>query len=291
MTKTLDCRAVAAKYFDWVKEARADTPRKPVLATVLYTPAKNPSSVQYRDLMLKDAARLGVEAKSFEAETEEALLKLVDKLNRNPKISGVMVFYPLQAGVPDEDIMDRVSARKDVEGLHSLNLGYLLKYKRFLEPARGVKCVVPATAKAVVKTLQHYPDIRLERSFVVVVNNSMRVGKPLGLMLENLGATVVKCYDLTRMEVLEDLVRRADILVTAVPSPSFQLDASWVKKGAVVLDVSYQGNVDVKALHGTASFVTAPENRVGQVTRAMTFVNLIYCARNVRVKTPELPVV
>lgn len=289
MAELLDCRAVANRYFDWVKKAKEEIGRKPSLATVLYTPAKNPASVQYRDLIHRDAARLGVGAKSLEAGTEEELLKLVDRLNRNSKVSGVMIFYPLHAGLSDEDVMDRVSARKDIEGLHSLNLGYLLKYKQFLDPTRGIKCVVPATAKAVVKTLQAYPEIRLERSFVVIINNSMRVGKPLGLMLENLGATVVKCYDKTRAEVMEDLVRRADILITAVPDPTFALDPSWVKKGAVVVDVSYQGNVDVKALAHTASYVTAPDNRVGQVTRAMMFVNLVYCARNVRAK--NLPVV
>jgi 5,10-methylene-tetrahydrofolate dehydrogenase/methenyl tetrahydrofolate cyclohydrolase len=288
MAETLDCRAVAARYFEWIKKAKEELSRKPALATVLYTPAKNPASVQYRDLILKDAARLGIAAKSFEAGTEEELLKLIDKLNKNSKIHGVMVFYPLHAGLSDEDVMDRVSARKDIEGLHSLNLGYLIKYKQFLDPTRGVKCVVPATAKAVVKTLQSYPDLRLERAFVVIINNSMRVGKPLGLMLENLGATVVKCYDKTRVEIMEELVRRADVVITAVPDPNFALDPSWIKPGASVIDVSYQGNVDVKGLK-EASYVTSADNRVGQVTRAMMFVNLIYCARNVRAK--NLPVV
>ena len=146
--------------------------------------------------------------------------------------------------------------------------------------AREIKCVVPATAKAVVKTLLSYPEIVVDNSFVVIVNNSMRVGKPLGLMLENLGATVLKCYHKTPAAVLEDNVRRADILITAVPDPSFKLDPSWVKPGAVVVDVSYQGNVDMKALDGRASFVTASDNRIGAVTRAMTFVNLVYCSKN-----------
>ncbi|MCM2305602.1 MAG: hypothetical protein NDJ72_12940, partial [Elusimicrobia bacterium] len=126
--------------------------------------------------------------------------------------------------------------------------------------------------------------------FAVVVNNSMRVGKPLGLMLENLGATVVKCYDKTPRALLEEQVRRADILVTAVPDPSFKLDPSWVKKGAAVVDVSYQGNVDAKALDGVASFLTAPDNRIGAMTRAMTFVNLVYCAKNSPKRGSRVPV-
>ena len=148
---------------------------------------------------------------------------------------------------------------------------------------------MPATAKAVVKILQAYPEIPIEGAFAVVVNNSMRVGKPLGLMLENLGATVVKCYDKTPRGLLEEQVRRADLLITAVPDPSFNLDPSWVKPGAAVVDVSYQGNVDAKALEGVASFLTAPDNRIGAMTRAMTFVNLVYCAKNAPLRGARVP--
>lgn len=286
-TRALDCRGTAARYFDWVAREVASMRRKPRLATVLFRPKQNPASLQYRDLMLRDAARLGVPVDGHEAEDEESLLALVRRLNADRSTAGLMLFYPLHCALKDEDVMDLVSPGKDVEGLHSTNLGYLIKYKRFVDEARGIKCVVPATAKAVVKTLQAYPEIPLEGAFAVIVNNSMRVGKPLGLMLENLGATVVKCYDKTPKALLEEQVRRADLLVTAVPDPSFKLDPAWVKPGASVVDVSYQGNVDAKALDGRASFLTAPDNRIGAMTRAMTFVNLVYCARNVPSRRPS----
>ncbi len=289
ITRFLDCRGTAARYFDWVTREVAAMRKKPRLATVLFRPKQNPASLQYRDLMLRDAARLGIPVDGHEAEDEESLLALVRRLNADRSASGLMLLYPLQCALKDEDVMDLVSAAKDVEGLNSTNLGYLIKFKRFLDEARGVKCVVPATAKAVVKTLQAYPEIAIEGSFAVVVNNSMRVGKPLGLMLENLGATVVKCYDKTPRTVLEEQVRRADLLVTAVPDPSFKLDPSWIKKGAVVVDVSYQGNVDAKALEGVASFLTAPDNRIGAMTRAMTFVNLVYCAKNTPLRGARVP--
>ena len=290
-TNTLDCRGTAARYFEWAKREFAQLRRKPRLATVLFRPKLNPASLQYRDLILKDAARLGVAVDGHEAEDEETLLALVRKLNADRSTTGLMLFYPLNCALKDEDVMDLVSPAKDIEGLHSTNLGYLIKFKRFIDEARGVKCVVPATAKAVVKTLQAYPEIQVEGAFAVVVNNSMRVGKPLGLMLENLGATVVKCYDKTPKALLEETVRRADILVTAVPDPSFKLDPSWVKPGAAVVDVSYQGNIDAKALDGRAAFLTAPDNRVGAMTRAMTFVNLVYCAKNSTARRgPRVPV-
>jgi len=280
MTRFLDCRGTASRYFDWVGREVASMRKKPHLATVLFRPKQNPASLQYRDLMLRDAARLGIPVDGHEAEDEESLLALVRRLNAERTASGLMLLYPLNCALKDEDVMDLVSPTKDVEGLNSTNLGYLLKFKRFLDEARGVKCVVPATAKAVVKMLQAYPEIPIEGAFAVVINNSMRVGKPLGLMLENIGATVVKCYDKTPRALLEEQVRKADILVTAVPDPSFKLDPSWIKKGAAVVDVSYQGNVDSKALEGIASFITAPDNRIGAMTRAMTFVNLVYCAKN-----------
>jgi 5,10-methylene-tetrahydrofolate dehydrogenase/methenyl tetrahydrofolate cyclohydrolase len=280
MARLLDCRGIASRYFDWAARECAAMKRKPRLATILFRPKLNPASLQYRDLMLKDAARLGVAVDGHEAEDEESLLALVRRLNASSAVTGIMLFYPLCSALRDEDVMDLVSPMKDVEGLNSLNLGYLIKHKRFLDEARGIKCVVPATAKAVVKILQAYPDIRIEDSFVAIINNSMRVGKPLGLMLENLGATVLKCYHKTPAAVLEDAVRKADLLITAVPDPAFKLDPSWVKPGAAVVDVSYTGNVDMKALEDRASFLTASDNRIGAMTRAMTFVNLVYCAKN-----------
>ncbi|MBI4348919.1 MAG: bifunctional 5,10-methylenetetrahydrofolate dehydrogenase/5,10-methenyltetrahydrofolate cyclohydrolase [Elusimicrobia bacterium] len=275
----LDSRAVADEYLEWIRTERATFPFAPTLATLVYRPGADAASIQYRDLMLKDAERLGLQARSHEAHDEDGVLRKIDEINADPAVHGLVVLYPLRSRLFDDDVMDRVSPYKDAEGLHSINLGYLIKYRRFLDEARQAKCVVPATPKAVVKALQRYPDVKLEGAFAVIVNNSMRVGKPLGLMLENLGATVVKCYDKTRPEVLEKCVREADILVTAVPDPAFHIPPEWVKDGAAVVDVSYQGNIDARSLRERASLVTVAENRPGRITRAMMFVNLIYCAR------------
>lgn len=274
-----DSQTIADHYLDWVRHAAAELPYTPCLATLLFRPAADAASVQYRDLILKDAAGLSFETHSLEAFDLDELRHHIAQVNGDPGIHGLVVLYPLRTAARDEDIMDLVSPYKDVEGLHSINLGYLIKYKVFLDEAQTMKCVVPATAKAVVKALQWYPEVAIRGAFVTVVNNSMRVGKPLGLMLENLGATVVKCYDLTRPDDLEHCVRRADIVVTAVPDPAFRVDASWVKRGAAVVDVSYQGNVDVRVLERRAALYTVPENRLGKITRAMMLVNLIYCAR------------
>ena len=278
-TTVLDSRGIAEEYLAWVREEARRLPVPPRLATILYRPTADRSSIEYRDMIMKDAQRLGLEASAEEPRDERALLDAIDRANADGSVHGIVVFYPLGASIKDEDVMDRVSPYKDPEGLHALNLGYLVKYRIFLDEARGLKCVVPATAKAAVKALQRHPEVPIEGSFVAIVNNSMRVGKPLGLMLENLGATVVKCWHVTRRADLERSVRSADILVTAVPDPSFQLDPEWVKPGAAVLDLSHGGNIDASRLLGRATLVTMPQNRLGKVTRAMMFVNLVYCAR------------
>ena len=288
MPVLLDCRLVAQEHLDWVAREKLSLGFRPVLATVHFAPRKNAGSLQYRQMIARDAAKLDIGDMSLEADTEAELVQTIGKLNADPKVTGIMVFYPIGGRIADEDLMDLVSPQKDVEGLHSLNLGYLVKYKRWLDEARGIKCVVPATAKAVVKTLQSR-DVRFEGAFAAVVNNSMRVGKPLGLMLENLGATVVECYDKTRLEDLRECVRRSDVVVTAVPDPNFTLDPKWVKPGAAILDVSYQGNIDVQGLDSHVAFATAPDNRIGQVTRAMMFVNLIYCAQNAKKDRDSAP--
>lgn len=279
MPAVLDSQAAADYFLDWVKAETRSLGFTPRLATLLYKPTADPASVQYRDLILKDAARLGLEATALEAADEDGLHETIGRANGDPSVHGIVVLYPLRCKVQDEDVMDLVSPYKDAEGLHSINLGYLIKYKQFLDEKHQIKCVVPATPKAVVKAIQRYPEVKIDGAFVTIVNNSMRVGKPLGLMLENLGATVVKCYHKTRASDLEACVRRADILVTAVPDPSFKIDPAWVKPGAAVLDVSYQGNIDPAGLKDKAGLWTVPENRLGKVTRAMMFVNLVYCAR------------
>ena len=280
MTRLFECARIAEEFLQWIRTEKDRLTHRPCLATLLHSPTANEASVLYRNLILKDAARLGLQARSFEAQNEDSLFALIHQINRDPEITGVLTLYPLNLKTPDEDIMDMVSPLKDIEGLHSINLGYLIKYKIFLDPVKKIKCVVPATGKAVVKLLHAYPEIRIKGAFVLIVNNSMRVGKPLGLMLENLGATVIKCYHETPADVLEHSAKRADIVITAVPRADFRLNPDWIRDGAVVVDVSYKGNVDVNALQGKASFVTSPEDRIGQVTRAMMFVNLIYCAQN-----------
>src|SRR6185295_17628269 len=119
----------------------------------------------------------------------------------------------------------------------------------------GVKCVVPATAKAVVKLLAHYGLPKAGAS-VCIVNDSEVVGRPLGTMLKNLGATVVNCHIATPRKTLEEVAAMADIVVTAVPGSEFRLDPRLVKRGAAVVDISYGGNLDYEETAKRAGWIT-----------------------------------
>ncbi len=276
MTDHIDCRGLAKRYREWIRARLPELDFVPGMAVLMINSKVDPGSLQYRDMIVKDALSLGIACRSVEVSDEAGLMKAIKDLNADDSVQGIMVLYPLGLKRRDDEIMDLIDPKKDIEGLHSINLGYLIKYRRYLNEEEGLKCVVPMTAKAVVKLLQAYPVVGIDGAAVTIVNNSMRVGKPLGLMLENLGATVTKCYDRTRPEILESSIRGADIVVTAVPDPSFSIDPEWVKKGASVIDVSYEGNIDSEALEGRAAAVTTPGNRIGRLTRALMFVNLLY---------------
>jgi 5,10-methylene-tetrahydrofolate dehydrogenase/methenyl tetrahydrofolate cyclohydrolase len=109
MVRLLDCRGISSRYFEWVAGEVAAMKRKPHLATVLFRPKQNPASLQYRDLILKDAARLGVSVDGHEAQDEKSLLALVRRLNADSRTTGMMLFYPLKCRLNDEDVMDLVS--------------------------------------------------------------------------------------------------------------------------------------------------------------------------------------
>ena len=135
-TAVIDSQSIADEFLDWVRVEAHSLGFAPCLATVLYRPAADPASIRYRDLISKDGARLGLKVRAVEAADETELRASIDALNRDPSVHGVVVFYPLRCKVSDEDVMDRVSPFKDAEGLHSINLGYLIKYKIFVDEAK-----------------------------------------------------------------------------------------------------------------------------------------------------------
>ena len=282
--EVFDCKAVAEEFLAWARQDLKQYEFKPALAMVRR--GENAGVSAYEKLLLADAHAEGVRASSITVDSEAELLKELDRLNRDEAVHGIMILSPLGLSRPDNEFANAITPSKDIEGRHAENLGYLDQYKRYIDEARGVKCVVPATAKAVFKLLQHY-RLPADGAFACIINDSDVVGRPLGTMLKNVGATVVNCHIATPRKTLEAAVQMADIVVTAVPDPAFRLAPSLIRKGAAVVDISYGGNFDYEEAAKRAGIITPAKGGagVGKVTRAMMFVNLAYCCRRIAVES------
>lgn len=278
MGKILDCRAVARGYRERIAAELGAFSFRPKLMTILA--GDDAGSRTYASLIAKDSAQMGVVHDERRVGSPEEMRLTVEEGSADPGTNGIFILYPVgYPGLDDQIIMNWVHPRKDVEGLHAENLGFLVQYRRHLDAAETFKCIVPCTPKAVVKILRAYQDIAIEGAYVTIVNNSIPVGKALGMMLENLEATVINCHVKTDREDLETCVRMADILITAVPGEDFVLDSSLVKPGAVVVDMAYQGNIVFEELESKVRYITHPANGIGIMTRTMLFQNLAYAAK------------
>lgn len=226
----------------------------------------------------------------------------LERLNCDPEVHGIMIYYPcfgqnpsFHGGSHDDYLRDSVSCHKDVEGLNHYYRRALFKNQRCVDEAGTKKCVLPCTPLAVVKCLEHLNVYdrnlplgdRMMGKQVVVVNRSEVVGRPLAAMLANDGATVYSVdvdstFVFTRGKLavadssitVESAVRNADILVLGVPSDKYKMDVSWVKEGAVVINVATSKNIDEKALLSQRAGVKYI-GQVGKVTVAMLERNLV----------------
>lgn len=245
----------------------------PGLAVVLV--GDDPASQSYVRMKEQDCEEVGIV--SFDhrrpAETtQDELNALIDTCNSDPAVHGILVQLPLPAHLDEEAALARISAAKDVDGLHPANLGGLV---------RGVDAPRACTPWGVMKMLEHY-GIELEGKRAVVIGRSSIVGKPQALMLLERNATVTICH--SRTADLAGVCREADILVAAVGRPKM-VDASYVKPGAVVIDVGINrtdegmvGDVDFDAVEPIASAITPVPGGVGPMTRAILLANTVAAA-------------
>lgn len=275
----LDCSATATRARELVARNVQDLGFAPGLAVVLGS--EDPGSVLYRNLLLKDCEAMGIAAKPYLVQSGLQAARLIAQLNQDRATHGIFVFYPL--GYPDlkdDEIMDLVDPGKDIEGLHSINIGYLAKFRKRLDTGTDRRAIMPCTGRAVLKVVKH---ARGEDWFagrtVVVINDSLRIGRPLAAMVANLRATPVICHQHTRPEHLEAFVRLADVVVSAVPVQGYGVPTEWIKDEALCIDLSHEGNFDFAALDARGIVHTDnAKNSVGRVTRAMALLNLTYAA-------------
>jgi methylenetetrahydrofolate dehydrogenase (NADP+) / methenyltetrahydrofolate cyclohydrolase len=256
---------------------------RPGLATVLV--GENPASKVYVGAKQKACGQAGIEsfgytlpATASQAEVDD----LVKQLNADPKVNGILVQLPLPGGLDEERVLSAISIEKDVDGFHPLNIGRLAQKGR--DPL-----FVPCTPNGVIFLLDRL-GVPLEGTNAVVLGRSNIVGMPVALLLVRRNATVTICH--SRTKNLPDVVRSADVLVAAVGRAEM-VRGSWVKPGAVVIDVGVNriddpthpkgsrlvGDVNFNEVKEVASAITPVPGGVGPMTIAMLLKNTVRAAK------------
>lgn len=277
-TGRLDCTDTARHYRALVKQNLQELGFTPGLAVILGS--EDPGSVLYRNLLIKDGEELGFQVKPYLVQSSLQAVKLIAQLNQDKTCHGIFVFYPL--GYPDlkdDEIMDLVDPAKDIEGLHSINIGYLAKYRRRLD-GTDRRAIMPCTGRAVLKVIkQGYGEDHLAGKTVLVINDSLRIGRPLASMVANLRGTPILCHQATAPEHLQTFLQLADVIVSAVPVSGYRVPTELIREDALCIDLSHEGNFDFEALAARGIVYTDhARNSVGRVTRAMALLNLTYAA-------------
>jgi len=274
----IDGKAIAA---DMREEIKADTAEliaqgvTPGLAVVLV--GEDPASRVYVSMKEKACAAAGIfsDEHKLPAETSEAdLLALIEKLNADEKIDGILVQLPLPDHIDEAKVLDLISPKKDVDGFHPYNVGRL---------ATGNPLFQPCTPYGVMKMLER-TGVDLKGKEVVVVGRSNIVGKPVALMCLAEHATVTICH--SRTQDLPAKVAAADVVIAAVGVPEM-VKGAWIKQGAVVIDVGVNrvgekklvGDVEYDAAFERASAITPVPGGVGPMTITMLLYNTVVSAK------------
>ena len=278
----IDGKAAAAAIRESVK-ARVDQRikeglRAPGLAVVLV--GNDPASEVYVSHKRKDCQQVGILSKAYdlpETTTQEELLTLIDQLNDDNEVDGILVQLPLPEGLEASEVLERIAPTKDVDGFHPFNVGRL---------AQRIPLLRPCTPAGIVDLLDS-TDEPVRGQHAVIVGASNIVGRPMGLELLIKGCTVTTCHRFTRD--LEHYVSQADIVVVAVGKPGI-VKGEWIKPGAVVIDVGINrldsgkliGDVDFDAAAERASFITPVPGGVGPMTRAKLLENTLLSCETLR---------
>lgn len=253
----------------------------PGLAVILV--GDDPASSVYVRNKRRACERIGFVSFDYDlpATTDEAeLYELVDGLNADPRVNGILLQLPLPAHVDAPALIGHIDPRKDVDGFHPENVGRLLLRQLGLRPC---------TPKGIMTLLGH-TDRPVRGRNAVVVGVSNHVGRPMALELLIAGCTVTSCHKFTPRSELERQVRGADILVVAVGKPGL-IPGEWVKPGAVVIDVGINrmddgrlcGDVGFAAAAERASWITPVPGGVGPMTVATLMQNTVEAAENAAV--------
>lgn len=275
-----DVRADVAKKVSELKSKGIN----PCLAVILV--GENPASVSYVTGKQKALAEVGMVDRSVhlpESTSEEDLLKLIDELNNDDSVHGILVQLPLPKHINEEKVIMAISPKKDVDGFHPVNVGNLVI---------GRPAPLPCTPHGIIVLLEK-AGVKTSGAHAVVIGRSNIVGKPVSLLLahKETNCTVTMCH--TGTKNMAEIVKQADIIIAAAGRPN-TVTADMVKEGAVVIDVGVNripdetkksgfrlvGDVDFDAIKDKASFITPVPGGVGPMTIAMLMQNTLEAASN-----------
>ena len=258
---------VAEKIHQYVAQGK----RPAGLAVILV--GADPASQVYVNSKRKSCEEIGFLSRSYdlpESTTENELLTLIDTLNQDHAIDGILVQLPLPKHIDSTKVIEHISPEKDVDGFHPYNVGRL---------CQRIPVLRACTPYGIIKLLET-TQVPLRGKHAVIVGASNIVGRPMALELLLAGCTVTVTHRFT--QDLEHHVRQADILVVAVGKPKF-ISGEWVKKGAIVIDVGINrvdgklyGDVDFESAVKNAAFITPVPGGVGPMTVAMLMYNTLF---------------
>lgn len=257
---------------------------RPGLAVVIV--GERPDSMTYVRAKRKACAEVGLHSVGFELAadvTQEEVERIVQELNDRADVHGILVQLPLPAHIDEEQVLDRISVHKDVDGFHPLNIG------RVCMSGRTPPLAIPCTPKACIELLDRY-HIELQGRKAVVIGRSNIVGLPVAMLLMHRNATVTICH--SRTVGTETYVRDADIVIAACGIAQF-VRKEWLKPGAVVVDVGINavddatkkkgyrlvGDVDFEGAQDVASWISPVPGGVGPMTIAMLLQNTLAAAK------------
>src|SRR5215831_4530625 len=242
-------------------------------------------SRRYASYMAKKFRQHGLDFRVEEAQSADALELLLMGAQVHDHIYGTFIFFPAPFGKTEDYFLRRVRPDKDIEGLTVENTGRMALNIKTVDEGEKYEGVVPCTAKAILTLLhQHHEirdmfprDLRQKGPTAVIFNSSPRIGIPLQNMLLRVGATATLVHQQTKTEERDHLLETADIVVTAFPAGSESDLVRNVRKGAVVIDCSTEGNLHADVAD-RAAYISTHDNHLGQVTTALALYNAALCA-------------
>lgn len=278
MPYIIDGKAISAQIKEELKtEVTAMKERGIVPCLAVIQVGNDPASSVYVNNKKKACAYIGIESLAYELDectTQQELVSLIEELNQNEKVNGILVQLPLPKHIDEDTIIQTISPKKDVDGFHPMSVGNM---------CIGSKGFLSCTPTGIIQLLKR-SGVVIEGKECVIVGRSNIVGKPMALLLLRENGTVTVAH--SRTKDLKEITNRADILIVAIGKPKF-ITADYIKEGAVVIDVGIHrnaenklcGDVDFEDVKEKVSAITPVPGGVGPMTIAMLMENCVEAVR------------